>query len=128
MKTKKYLIWMMMILSVLVIACDKDDEAEETCDSEDVSEDLSCPIDVNTIASFCSDGESDSYYVFNGNNYYCDGVSVETCDDALYDIGIALLEAGCGEKKSGNIENVKIKLSDMAKKLLEEVREESVCN
>ena len=128
MKTKKYLIWVMMILAAFIISCDNEDDAVESCDSEDVSEDLSCPTDVNTIASFCSDGESDSYYVFNGTNYYCEGVDVETCDSALYDIGIALLEAGCGDKKSAGIKNVKIKLSEMAEKLLEEVRTESVCN
>jgi len=130
MKTKKYLIWMMMILSVLVIACDKDDDPTESCDGEDIEENtaLSCPIGVETIATFCSDGENKSYFTYEGVDYYCDGVSESTCDDAIDEIIAILLDSDCTTaKKSGSMEDVKIELTEMAKNLLEEVRTESFC-
>ncbi|MFO7843920.1 MAG: hypothetical protein R6V16_08930 [Bacteroidales bacterium] len=126
MKTKRFLTWIMMFFAVAIIACDKEEDAE-TCDSEDLTEDFSCPVDVNAIASFCSDGVNNSYYTFNGVDYQCDGVSASTCDDALNDIGVALLEEGCSAKKSGSMSSLKIKLSAMAENLLEEVRTQSVC-
>jgi hypothetical protein len=126
MKTKKFFIWVMMILAVAVISCDDDDGDDESCDSENLAEDFNCPVDVDAIATFCSDGVNDSYYIYAGTNYMCTGVDVSTCDDALNQIGAALLEAGCGAKKSGSVDAAKIKLSKMAENLLEEVRTKSI--
>lgn len=126
MKTKKYFLWIMMILAVAVISCEKDEE--ESCDSENLSEDFGCPVDIDAIATFCSDGVNDSYYTYNGNDYQCTGVDAATCDDALTQIGIALIEAGCSSKKSGSVDAGLIKLNSMAERLLEEVRSNSLCN
>lgn len=126
MNIKKYLFWLMMVLAVAVVGCEDDDDGE-SCDSEDLSADFNCPETVDAIATFCSDGVNDSYYTFNGNDYMCTGVDASTCDDALNQIGAALLEVGCGSKKSG-YEAGMIKLSAMAENLLEEVRTGSVCN
>lgn len=118
----------MMIFAVAFVSCEKDED-DETCDSENLSEDFNCPIDVDAIATFCSDGVSNSYYTFAGNDYQCTGVDAATCDEALNQIGVALLEAGCGsKKKSGAYDAGMIKLSAMAENLLEEVRTNSVCN
>lgn len=127
MKTQRLFFLIMMVLSIAIVSCDKDDD-KETCDSEDLSEDFGCPTDVDAIATFCSDGVNDSYYTFNGNDYMCTGVDVSTCDDALNQIGAALIEAGCGSKKSGSIEKGMIELSAMAERLLSEVRTESLCD
>lgn len=127
MKTKKYFLWIMMILAVAVISCDKDED-EESCDSENLSEDFGCPVDVDAVATFCSDGVSNSYYTYNGNDYQCTGVEPATCDEALIQIGVALIEAGCSSKKSGSVDAGLIKLSSMAERLLEEVRSKSLCN
>ncbi len=126
MKTKKFLYLIMMVLAVFAISCD--DEAEESCNKEDLAEDFGCPVDVDAIATFCSDGVNDSYYTYSGTDYYCDGVDAETCDAAIQQVGIALIKAGCGTKKSVNIEVASIKLSKMAEELLNEVRNKSLCN
>lgn len=127
MKTQRLFFLIMMVLSIAMVSCDKDED-KETCDSEDLSEDFGCPVEVDAIATFCSDGVNDSYYTFDGNDYMCTGVDVSTCDDALNQIGAALIEAGCGSKKSGSIEEGMIELSAMAERLLSEVRTESLCN
>lgn len=127
MKTKRYLFWIMMILAVMVVSCSEEEDGE-SCDSEDVSEDFNCPADVDAIVAFCSDGVNNSYYVFNGTNYTCTGVDVSTCDEALNQIGVVLLDVGCSSKKSGKIEAGLINLTIMAENLLEEVRTNSVCN
>jgi hypothetical protein len=128
MKAKRYFMLAMMIFAVAFVSCEKDED-DETCDSENLSEDFNCPIDVDAIATFCSDGVSNSYYTFAGNDYQCTGVDAATCDEALNQIGVALLEAGCGsKKKSGAYDAGMIKLSAMAENLLEEVRTNSVCN
>lgn len=126
MKVKKYLIWMMMVLAVAFVACE-DDDPTESCDGEDLSADFNCPETVDAIATFCADGENPSYYTFNGTNYMCTGVDATTCDEALNQIGAALLEEGCSSKKK-SIEAGLINLSAMAENLLEEVRNNSVCN
>ncbi|MCB2196898.1 MAG: hypothetical protein KQH79_13640 [Bacteroidetes bacterium] len=125
MKTKNFFIWVMMILAVAVISCDKDED-EESCDSEDLAADFNCPVDVDAIATFCTDGVNNSYYTYAGTDYMCTGVDASTCDEALNEIGAALLEAGCGAKKSGSVDAAKIKLSTMAENLLEEVRTKSI--
>ena len=129
MKTQKYLFWIMMVFAILVVSCDKDEDDKETCDSEDFSEDFGCPIDVDAIATFCSDGVNNSYYIYNDTNYVCSGVEASTCDEAINQIGILLIAQGCGtKKKSGSIEAGMIELSAMAERLLDEVRTNSVCN
>lgn len=127
MNTKKYFLWIMMILAVSVISCDKDED-EESCDSENLSEDFGCPVNIDAIATFCSDGVSNSYYTYNGNDYECTGVEASTCEVALTQIGVALIEVGCSSKKSGSVDAGLIKLSTMAENLLEEVRSKSLCN
>ena len=129
METRKYLFWIMMVFAILVVSCDKDDEDDkESCDSEDFSEDFGCPVDVDAIATFCSDGTNNSYYIYNDTNYVCSGVEASTCDEAINQIGILLIEQGCGTKKSGNIDAGLIELSAMAERLLIEVRTKSICN
>ncbi|MBU8893522.1 MAG: hypothetical protein KOO66_12140 [Bacteroidales bacterium] len=126
MKTKKYFWMLMMVFAVFAVSCDKEEDAE-SCDSEDLAEDFNCPVDVDAIATFCADGVNDSYYTYNGTDYYCTGVEASTCDGAIAQVGIALIEAGCGtKKKSAGMENGLIKLSQMAENLLAEVRTESL--
>jgi hypothetical protein len=127
MKTKRYFLWLMMILAVAVISCEED-EAEESCDNENLAEDFGCPVDIDAIATFCSDGVNNSYYTYNGNDYECTGVASATCEVALTQIGVALIEAGCSSKKSGSVDAGLIKLTAMAERLLEEVRLKSLCN
>jgi len=127
MKTFRLFFWIMMVFSIALVSCEKDED-DETCDSEDLAEDFGCPVDVDAIATFCADGVNASYYTYNGSDYMCTGVDVSTCDDALNQIGTALLEAGCGSKKSGSIEKGKIELSAMAQQLISEVRTQSLCN
>ncbi len=118
----------MMVLAAIAVSCDKDEDTE-TCDSEDLAEDFSCPVDVDAIATFCTDGVSDSYYTYNGNDYMCTGVEASTCDNALIQLGVALIEAGCGTKKnSESFDSGLIELSQMAENLLAEVRAESLYN
>ena len=123
----KYLWMLMMVLAVFAVSCDKDEDPIEACEGEDLAEEFNCPVDVDAIATFCADGVSDSYYTYNGTDYYCSGVDVTTCDDAIDQVGIALIEAGCGtKKKSASMENGKIKLTQLAENLLAEVRSESL--
>jgi hypothetical protein len=122
MKTMKYLWMLLMVLAVVVVSCD-DDEPTESCDSSDFADDFNCPVDVDAVATFCSDGVNKAYYTYAGADYYCTGVDASTCDDAINEVGIALIEAGCGtKKKSASFENGKIKLSQLAENLLAEVR------
>ncbi len=128
MKKLRFLFLIIMALSVALVSCEDDDD-KETCDSEDLGDDFNCPVNVDAIATFCSDGENASYYTFNGNDYMCTGVDVSTCDNALNQIGAALIEAGCGsKKKSVDIEDVKVELTALAERLLAEVRTESLYN
>ncbi len=127
MKTKKYLWMLMMVLAVFAVSCEKDDDPIETCDGEDLADDFNCPTDIDAIATFCSDGENASYYTYAGTDYYCTGVEASTCDGAVTQVGLALIEAGCGDKKkSGSLESGKIKLTQMAENLLAEVRSGSL--
>lgn len=127
MKTKRYLFLIMMVISALVVSC-ADEKDPDSCDSEDLSADFGCPVNVDAIATFCSDGVSNSYYTYNGTDYQCTGVEAATCDAALDQIGAALIEAGCGAKKSGKIDAGLIELSAMAERLLDEVRCQSICD
>lgn len=128
MKIRRYFILAMMIFGLAFVSCEKDED-DETCDSENLSEDFGCPVDVDAIATFCSDGVSNSYYTFGGTDYQCTGVDASTCDEALNQIGLALIEEGCStKKKSETYDAGLLKLSAMAENLLEDVRTNSVCN
>lgn len=126
MKAKKYVYLLAMILTFGLVSCETD--PGESCDGEDLSSDFSCPTNVDAVATFCSDGVSNSYYTYGGNDYYCTGVDASTCDDAIAAIGTALIEAGCSGKKSGSIDAAQLKLSELAENLLEEVRTQSLNN
>jgi len=128
MKTKHYFFLFAMALAVMFTACDETTEPE-SCDGEDIAEDLGCPTDVSIIATFCSDGVNDSYYTYNGEDYMCKGVGASTCDSALLQIGIQVIldNPECSDKKSAELPS-NIKLSKMAEALLTEVRSKSLCN
>lgn len=111
--------------SLTFVSCSVVDS--ESCDSEDVSGDYSCPTNVSAYATFCSDGITNSYYTYNGTKYYCTGVEASTCDAALQQISAALIEAGCSTKKSGSIQMANYKLSAMAEDLIAQVRSKSLC-
>lgn len=121
MKTKKILFPILMALAISFASCEE--VIDEACNSEDLAEDFGCPADIDAVATFCSDGITNSYYTYGGNKYECTGVDASTCDAAINAIGIELIELGCSAKKSGNV-----KLSSMAEDLLQEVREKSLCN
>ena len=113
-----------MALAVSFTACDE--PVEESCDGEDLSEDLSCPTDVDAVATFCSDGINTSYYTYGGGKYECTGVEASTCDKAISDISTKLIEEGCAGKKTASIGQEK--LSSLAERLLIQVKIESLCN
>lgn len=117
---------MATILAFGFVSCET--EPGESCDGEDISGDLSCPANVDAVATFCTDGVNKSYYTYGGNDYYCTGSDASTCEDALAAIGTALIEAGCSGKKSGSIEAAQLKLSALAENLLQEVRTQSLNN
>ena len=115
-----------MVLAVAFVSCEKDED-KETCDSQDLADDFNCPVSVDAIATFCSDGVNNSYYTYAGTDYMCTGVDATTCDNALSQIEDALIEVGCGTKKNGVEGGIKVELTAMAENLLEEVRTQSVC-
>lgn len=127
MKSTKIMYFLLaMFLSIGFVACTEEDD--ESCDGEDIAEDLGCPTDVNVIATFCSDGVNNSYYTYNGVDYECEGVEASTCDSALVAIAIQVIEDNpdCLTKKAGNMERATVKLTTMAEVLLEEVRAKSL--
>lgn len=129
---KKFNVLLMLVamaISVSFVACGGDDD-EESCDGEDIAEDLGCPTDINVIATFCSDGITNSYYTYGGENYDCTGIEASTCGDALDAIAIQVIEdhPECATKKAGSFETANIKLSQMAETLLADVRSKSLCN
>lgn len=128
MKKSNFLYMLFAIfISVSLISCEE--LVSETCDSEDFGEDI-CPADVSVIATFCTDGVSNSYYTYGGDTYECTGVDASTCDDALLAIGIKIIEDNptCSTKKSGELASVDYKLTQLAESLLSEVRAKSLCN
>ena len=122
---KKYLFLMMATVVAMIFSCTTTDP--ESCDNFDFGQDFSCPDNVETNASFCSDGINKSYYDYNGNKYFCDGVEPTTCDSALNKISLILLENGCSQKKSGSLKSMQIRLSEKAEQLLIEVKSEALC-
>lgn len=125
MKLKNKLFIVLIAFAPAFIACET--TPEESCDSENFSDDFGCPVSVDAVATFCSDGVNKSYYSFRGSNYYCNSVAANTCDAANDKIAKILINDGCSTKKMGYI-TIDSQLSDMANELLNEVRLKSVCN
>jgi len=125
MKKKNLFVLLAFAFGLTFVSCG--DVDTESCDSEDVSGDYSCPTDVNAVATFCSDGVNNSYYTYNGTKYECSGVEASTCDAALEKISAALIADGCSTKKSGSVEIANYKLSAMAEDLISQVRSKSLC-
>lgn len=123
MKVKRILFPVLMAAAVAFSSCG-DDDPDESCDGEDIGAEM-CSNDFSAIATFCSDGENDSYYTYNGEDFMCTGVAASTCDDALSQIAVKIIESGCETGKSAEIA-AKVQLTDMAEKLLEQVRKESI--
>ena len=126
MKRITYIALFAVLFASLLLSCTKD-EAEESCDGEDYCEQLP---DIDLIATFCSDGEANSYYTYDGEAYACEGVEASTCATALDGIATQMRadQPDCFAKKS-NIESVKAlktRLSNNAEKLLMEVRLNSI--
>ena len=131
MKKQKYLFLLIMAVAFSFASCDKDeDEKKETCDKEDLAADFGCPTNIDAVATFCTDGENKSYYSFRGKKYYCTGVDANTCEDARGKIGTILSTDGCSSKIKNptGIANGEAKLSEMAERLLDKVRENAICN
>ncbi|NJO89652.1 MAG: hypothetical protein HC831_12430 [Chloroflexia bacterium] len=77
MKRINYTIVFVALISGLLLSC-KDKEPEESCNQTDIGE-LCTQLDIEILATFCSDGESNSYYTYNDKKYVCDGVDANTC-------------------------------------------------
>lgn len=126
MKARKYFFLSGIALAMAFVSCEVEDP--DSCVSEDLSSDFSCPASVDAVATFCSDGVTNSYYTYGGSKYECTGIAENTCDGALSSIRNKLISKGCSGKKSGSIEAANVKLSAMAEKLLLEVKSKSLCN
>ncbi len=126
MKTFKYLMPAFIAVLVYFTSCTPADT--NSCDSENLSSDFNCPTNVDAVATFCSDGVNNSYYTYNGDKYECTGIEASTCDSAINAIGVKLIEAGCGSKKSASLDAMNIKLSAMAERLLLEAKNKSLCD
>ena len=125
MKNKNFLFPVLMAFAVSFTACEA--ISDESCDGLDLAEDdLTCPSDVDAVATFCSDGVSNSYYTYGGGKYECTGIEASTCDNAIRTISNKLIGEGCSSaKKSSSI--IEVKLSSMAENLLIKVKSESLC-
>lgn len=122
---KKYFFLILTAFAFTFSSCDK--KVEESCDGENMKDDFNCNFDV--MVTFCSDGENKSYYTYDGNKYECTGSAASTCDAALQQLSAAFIAKGCdGLSKSGKVDLVNIRLTEMAEKLLMEVRSESLNN
>lgn len=123
MKVKKILFPVLVAAVVAFSACGGEDPVE-SCDGEDIGADL-CSNDFSAVATFCTDGENNSYYTYGGDDFMCTGVEASTCSAALDSIAVKIIESGCETGKSAEI-MAKANLSKMAEKLLEEVRVQSI--
>lgn len=125
MKTRNYLfVALMGLLSLSLLSACGDKESKESCKGEDLGEDFGCPVNVNAVATFCSDGVNNSYYTYDGEKYSCAGVESNTCDAALAAIGVKLTEKGCATKQL----DIERELTKLAENLLLEVKSQSLCN
>jgi hypothetical protein len=124
MKRLIYTVVFAVFISGLLFTCG-DPEPEESCDANDLADDFCSQLDIDLVATFCSDGESNSYYTYNGDKYTCDGVAASTCTDALAAITAKMRtdEPTCFAKSTPeNYTAAKTKLSKTAEKLLRNVR------
>ncbi len=122
MKAKRFLFPVLMAIAVAFTACEEA-EPEESCDGEDLGE--MCSNDFAAMATFCSDGVNNSYYTYGGDAYECDGVEASTCDNALNDLAIQIIEDGCETSKSAQV-TTHAKMTKMAEELLNQVKLESI--
>jgi hypothetical protein len=123
-----YTVVFAVLVSGLLSTCG-DPEPEESCDGVDLGDQYCSQLDIEIIATFCSDGENNSYYAYNNKNYTCDGVAASTCGDALDDIAAQIRtdNPGCSKKNTKeNMAAIKTKLSETAEKLLRDVRLKSM--
>jgi len=124
MKKITYIALLAILFSGLIISCGEKDP-EESCDGNDLADDFCSQLDIDLIATFCSDGESNSYYTYNGVNYTCEGVEASTCTKALADITAQMRtdQPDCFAKSTEeNYAAANTKLSKTAEKLLIDVR------
>ncbi len=125
MKRIIYTVVFAVLVSGLLFTCG-DPESKESCDANDLADQYCSQLDIDLIATFCSDGENNSYYTYDGDKYPCDGVESSTCTAARTAM-IAKMkenEPTCITKKSSkeNYTAAKTKLSKTAEKLLRNVR------
>ncbi|MDA3890861.1 MAG: hypothetical protein PF517_04265 [Salinivirgaceae bacterium] len=125
MKVRRILFPVLMAMAVSFSSCGEDDP-EESCDGENIGEEM-CSNDFSAVATFCTDGENNSYYTYGGDKFECDGVDANTCADALDAVAVKMIEAGCETGKSAEIK-AQAKITKMAENLLVKVRQESISN
>ncbi len=124
MKKITYITLFAVLITSLSLSC-LEPEPEESCDGNDLADDFCEQLDIDLIATFCSDGEANSYYIYNGETYECDGVESSTCDTALDDITAQMRvdEPECFAKSGKeSFKAAKTRLSNTAEKLLMDVR------
>ena len=128
MKKTTYITLFAVLITSLVLSCTEADP-EESCDGNDLADDFCEQLDIDLIVTFCSDGESNSYYTYNGETYTCEGIDQSTCDTALKNISdqMRLDQPDCFVKSTPeNFKAAKTKLSNTAEKLLMDVRLNSI--
>jgi len=124
MKKISYIGLFALLFATVLLSC-KEPEPEESCDGNDLADDYCDQLDIDLVATFCSDGTNNSYYTYKGVKYECEGTESSTCDTALALITtqMKLDQPDCFAKKSRNdYETVKTKINERAEKLLMEVR------
>jgi len=127
MKTKNYFYLIAMVIGSILISCEGVEDLE-SCDGEDLADTFCEQLDIDLIATFCSDGVNNSYYTYNGVDYQCDGIEASSCESALSNITAQMQkdEPDCfAKKKSTDFESANKKISIMAENLLLEVRNKS---
>lgn len=108
----------------LLLSCTEPEPAE-SCDGNDLADDFCSELNIDLIATFCSDGVSNSYYTYNGETFECEGIEASTCDTAIANMTakMKLNEPNCFAKSSTeSLKAAKTKLSNTAEKLLNDVR------
>lgn len=124
MKRITFKIVFAVFISGLLFTCG-DPETKESCDANDLADDFCSQLNIDLVATFCSDGVSNSYYTYDGKTYTCTGVDASTCTKALADITAQMKidQPNCFVKSTPEkLTAVKTKLSKTAEKLLRDVR------
>ncbi len=109
---------LMMLLATVFVACEKD--------SEDVCERFDTPTTCSIDATYCAN-DSYGYYLYNDKKYTC---TDDDCEDAINQI---LQDAECvvastNSLKSATINDTKIFMQDVAKRVMAEARAAAGCN